>query len=87
MACVGQFKRGKSTLLNALVGQSVLPVGVVPVTAVVTVLRFGDPLRARVRLHSGEWKDIDPARVREFVSESENPENAKGVAAVDSGAA
>jgi ABC-type uncharacterized transport system ATPase component len=36
VACVGQFKRGKSTLLNALVGAPILPSGVVPVTAVVT---------------------------------------------------
>lgn len=28
VACVGQFKRGKSTLVNALVGRPVLPVGV-----------------------------------------------------------
>jgi ribosome biogenesis GTPase A len=31
VACVGQFKRVKSTLINALVGQSVLSVGVVVV--------------------------------------------------------
>ena len=36
---VGQFKRGKSTLLNALLGEAVLPTGVVPVTSVVTCLR------------------------------------------------
>ena len=34
VACIGQFKRGKSTLLNALIGDSVLPTGVVPITAV-----------------------------------------------------
>jgi ribosome biogenesis GTPase A len=32
VACVGQFKRGKSTLLNALVGHEVVPTGYVPVT-------------------------------------------------------
>jgi ribosome biogenesis GTPase A len=44
VACVGQFKRGKSTLLNALVGHAVVPTGFVPVTAVPTVIRFGDEL-------------------------------------------
>ena len=39
VACVGQFKRGKSTLLNAFVGEPMLPTGVVPVTTVPTVLR------------------------------------------------
>ena len=42
VACLGQFKRGKSTLLNGLVGPPILPVGVVPVTSVVTILRHGD---------------------------------------------
>jgi hypothetical protein len=50
VACVGQFKRGKSTLLNALVGEEVVPTGFIPVTAVPTVIRFGDKLHARVRM-------------------------------------
>jgi ribosome biogenesis GTPase A len=33
VACVGQFKRGKSTLINALIGEPMLPVGFTPVTA------------------------------------------------------
>src|SRR5271170_6555347 len=41
VACVGQFKRGKSTLLNALIGHAVLPAAVVPVTAVPTIIRPG----------------------------------------------
>src|SRR5713101_8280435 len=40
VACVGQFKRGKSTLLNALIGDPILPAGVAPVTSVVTVIRY-----------------------------------------------
>jgi ribosome biogenesis GTPase A len=42
VACIGQFKRGKSTLLNALIGHSVLPTAVVPVTAVPTISRHWD---------------------------------------------
>ena len=38
VACVGQFKRGKSTLLDAFVGEPILPTGVVPVTTVPTKL-------------------------------------------------
>jgi ribosome biogenesis GTPase A len=45
-ACVGQFKRGKSTLINALVGEDLLPVGVIPVTSVVTILSYGPRHRA-----------------------------------------
>jgi hypothetical protein len=83
VACIGQFKRGKSTLLNALVGQSVLPVGVVPVTAVVTVIRYGRDLHARVQFGSDAWTDIAPGTLHEFVSEAKNPENVKGVTGVE----
>lgn len=82
VACVGQFKRGKSTLLNALVGDAVLPTGVVPVTSVPTVLRCGDRA-ARVRRAGGAWQEVDPARLADFVSEQRNPGNRKQVQAVE----
>ena len=83
VACVGQFKRGKSTLLNALIGEPILPSGVVPVTAVPTILRFGENLGARVRLRNGEWTKIAIAAIEEYVSEVRNPENSKRVAALE----
>jgi len=83
VACIGQFKRGKSTLLNALVGEAILPTGVPPVTSVVTVLRHGPERAARVRLRGGDWEAIDPASLGSYVSERENPDNARGVAAVE----
>jgi hypothetical protein len=83
VACVGQFKRGKSTLLNALIGEPILPSAVVPVTAVPTIVRFGETLGARVRLRSGEWTDIAITDIEEYVSEGRNPENSKGVAGLE----
>lgn len=83
VACVGQFKRGKSTLLNALIGHSVLPTAVVPVTAVPTIIRYGQRLTARVRFQSATWTDIPVGTVDEFVSEEKNPENSKGVVGVE----
>ena len=68
VACVGQFKRGKSTLLNALIGEPILPSGVVPVTSVPTIVRFGEDYGARVRLDSGEWTEI---AITEIKQESE----------------
>ncbi len=83
VACVGQFKRGKSTLLNALIGHSVLPTAVVPLTAVPTIIRHGERLAARVRFQSAAWTDIPVSVVEEYVSEGKNPENAKGVVGVE----
>ena len=79
VACIGQFKRGKSTLLNALVGHEVVPTGFVPVTAVPTVIRFGDQPHARVRMRDGDWRDIAMTDLKEYVTEELNPENKKAV--------
>jgi len=85
VACIGQFKRGKSSILNALVGDSVLPTGVVPVTTVPTIVRYGSHAAARVRFETGAgvWTDIPVKTVDEYVSEEKNPENAKHVAALE----
>jgi hypothetical protein len=83
VACVGQFKRGKSTLLDALIGEPLLPIGVLPVTSVPTVVCHGTERAARVRLRDGRWKRIDLRELEEYVSEAENPENVKQVSAVE----
>ena len=83
VACIGQFKRGKSTLLNALIGYSILPAAVIPVTAVPTIVRHGERLSARVRFQNAVWTDIPVSAIEEYVSEGKNPENTKGVRAVE----
>lgn len=83
VACVGQFKRGKSTLINALIGTPVLPVGFIPVTAVPTVIRYGEQLKARIRGRDRCWQEIPVSEVKQYVSEEHNPENSKGVTGVE----
>jgi hypothetical protein len=83
VACIGQFKRGKSSLIGALIDDPLLPAGVVPITTVPTVIRFGPTRSARVRFRSGEWTNIDPSDLHLYVSEEHNPENTKGVEGVE----
>jgi predicted GTPase len=83
VACLGQFKRGKSTLLNALVGEAVLPVGVVPVTSVVTILRYGDPRAAIVRFSDGHTEPIALDAIAMFIDERQNPGNRRQAGIVD----
>jgi predicted GTPase len=83
VACLGQFKRGKSTLLNALVGEAILPVGVVPVTSVVTILRYGDPRTAIVRFSDGHTEPIALDAIALFIDERQNPGNRRQAAIVD----
>ena len=82
VACIGQFKRGKSTLLDALVGELILPTGVVPVTTVPTVVRYGEHRTARV-LIGENWRTIPTEELAQYVAEELNPENEKRVEGVE----
>jgi GTPase Era involved in 16S rRNA processing len=83
VAVFGRFKAGKSSFLNHLTGRDVLPIGVVPLTAVVTRLRYADRERAEVCFLDGAAKNILLGDIGLYVGESENPNNAKHVAAVE----
>ena len=83
VAVFGRFKAGKSSFLNHLAGQQVLPVGVVPLTAVITRLRFGPVEQAKVRFQNGTAQPIPLADIALYVAERENPDNRKQVAAVE----
>jgi GTP-binding protein EngB required for normal cell division len=82
IAVLGRFKAGKSSFLNHLIGQDVLPVGVIPVTSVVTDVGLGTEDGAIVRFTGGRKAEIPVLNVRLYVTEAENPLNAKHVEAV-----
>jgi GTP-binding protein EngB required for normal cell division len=79
---LGRFKAGKSSFLNLLANKSVLPVGVIPVTAVITRICYGPSERAEVFYEDGRTQHIPVESVKLFVSEPENPKNVKKVASV-----
>ncbi len=80
VAVVGQFKRGKSTLLNALIGRAILPSGVLPVTSAITSLRYGTKEQLVIERADCMFPDIvDIGRLADYVTESRNPGNIKQV--------
>jgi len=83
VAVLGQFKAGKSSFVNSLVGRDVLPVGVIPVTTVITRLRFGERERAVITFYDGTTKEIPVSALDEYTSEAKNPSNEKNVETVD----
>src|SRR5664280_2556096 len=78
----GEAKRGKSTLINALLARAVLPTGVVPLTAVPTTLGYGESEAVEVRYTDGRDAVLGLAALPELVTEAGNPANRGGVAAV-----
>ena len=83
VAVLGQFKAGKSSFLNVLIGGAVVPVDVLPSTAVVTRIGHGPRERAVVHSLSGESREIPLSDLAGFVTERGNPANEKRVAVVD----
>ncbi len=79
LVVLGQFKRGKSTFVNALLGRDILPVDVIPATSVITEICHGTPPRAKIIFSDGRETEIEIKRLAGFVSESENPQNVKQV--------
>ncbi len=81
LSIIGQFKRGKSTLINTMLGRDFLPVGIIPITSVVTEIKEGES-KVFVHFENGAIKEMDHAKLEEYINEQENPNNIKEVAKV-----
>jgi GTP-binding protein EngB required for normal cell division len=80
LAVVGQFKRGKSSLMNAIIGRDLLPTGVLPLTSAITVLRFGASERVVVHREGLQFPEVVPiSALANYVTERGNPGNRKKV--------
>jgi len=79
VALFGRVSSGKSSLLNALLGTDVLPVGVNPITAVPTKLRYGPTLRAAVTFGDGRSEIVPIEELASLVTEQGNPGNLRNV--------
>jgi GTP-binding protein EngB required for normal cell division len=84
IAVVGQFKRGKTSLLNALLGAGdLLPVGTLPFTSILTIVKQGSHNAAEVVFQSGIRRSIPLGELRDYVTETGNPHNCKMVEHVE----
>ncbi len=83
VAILGQFKAGKSSFINSLIGESILPVGVIPVTTVITRIASGSRQSAYLTYSDGAREEIEIGKLDEYISEAKNPSNEKNVNFVD----
>lgn len=81
VSVIGQFKRGKSTLVNAILGEKILPTGIVPVTSVVTRIKHGESA-VDVYFDNGVVESINFDELPKYINEQENPGNKYGVSSV-----
>ena len=76
---VGAFKRGKSTLVNALLGADLLPTGAIPLTSVVTCVGWGVEPHLQIAFTDGRVEDVPAGSIARYVTEAGNPGNELGV--------
>jgi GTP-binding protein EngB required for normal cell division len=79
VALFGRVSSGKSSLLNALLGTDLLPVGVNPITTVLTKLRYGKALKAAVAYRDGRSELIPIEELARLVTEQGNPGNLRNI--------
>ncbi|NVM21584.1 MAG: dynamin family protein [Desulfobacterales bacterium] len=83
MVIMGQFKRGKSTFINALLGAEIVPTAIVPLTSIVTILRFGEKAKGVVHYVDNRKEEISLSDIGGFVTEKGNPQNKRSVKYVE----
>lgn len=65
---IGEFNHGKSSFVNALIGSSLLPVGITPTTATINHLVYAQEPSARAVMEDGSSQRVDPAALQQWVT-------------------
>lgn len=86
VSIIGQFKRGKSSMSNAILEDTILPVGIVPITSAVTKVVYSEKKSAHVHFKNGAVEEVGFDELSRYISEQENKGNELGVEMVVLGA-
>ena len=80
LVVVGRFSRGKTSLMNALLGTDRLPTGIVPLTSVISTVAYGSAERAILRFERRFMdQEISLDALPQYVTQQGNPGNVKGI--------
>jgi len=83
LVVLGQFKRGKTTLINAILGERLLPTAIVPLTSVLTLIRYGKEKYIEVVFQDQKRLTVDSSELENYITERGNPNNEKNVRYVE----
>ena len=80
LALLGRFNRGKTSLMNAILGSDRLPTGLVPLTSVITSVSYGSTEQVHLELERGGLPiEIRMSELAQYVTERGNPGNSRGI--------
>jgi GTPase Era involved in 16S rRNA processing len=84
LSVVGESSRGKSTLMNAIVGMDRLPTGIVPMTSVITSVTYGTQEVVKLRFQGSMLsKSVRLDEMAQYITEAGNPGNQFGIEQAD----
>lgn len=76
----GRFSRGKTTLMNAVLGMDRLPTGILPLTSVITSVSYGSVERVQLESESGALRtEISMQSLPDYITERGNPGNMRRI--------
>jgi len=81
LVVAGRFSRGKSSLMNAILGMDRLPTGIVPLTSVITTVSYGTTESVTIKYQERRLDtEISLNELPQYVTQQGNPGNQRGIA-------
>jgi GTP-binding protein EngB required for normal cell division len=80
LVVVGRFSRGKTSLMNAILGSDRLPTGIAPLTSVITTVTYGSKEQVVLKYSNRVMDQEIPIKsLPEYTTQEGNPGNVKGI--------
>jgi|GEM_PF-547241 small GTP-binding protein len=80
LVVVGRFSRGKTSLMNAILGTDRLPTGIAPLTSVITTVTYGSKEQAVLKYENRILdKEIEIESLPQHITQQGNPGNVQGI--------
>lgn len=83
LVILGYFNRGKSTFINSLLGENLLPTSIIPLTSVITLIKYGEIFRTDVYFKDNTSQEINVEDIVNYATELKNPRNKKNVERIE----